>query len=77
MLQFLKLLSYQEVFMFWSILTVGCYTISSLGDKFISAKLKYKANEFAFFVALATSVWLGIMLMFSRIPNAAVGFICT
>ncbi len=63
--------------MFWSILTVGCYTISSLGDKFISAKLKYKANEFAFFVALGTSVWLGIMLMFSRIPNAAVGFICT
>lgn len=50
--------------MFWSILTVGCYTISSLGDKFISAKLKYKANEFAFFVALATSVWLGIMLIF-------------
>lgn len=51
--------------MIWSLLTVGCYTISSLGDKYISFKLKYKANEFAFFVATATSVWLGIMLLFS------------
>lgn len=50
--------------MFWSLLTVGCYTISSLGDKYISVKLKYKASEFTFFVAVATLGWLGMIIIF-------------
>lgn len=42
------------------LLTVVCYTISSLGDKYISAKLKCSPAEFAFVVSFATMVWIGV-----------------
>jgi len=50
--------------MLWSILTVFSYTLSSLGDKFISAKLKCKPSEFAFIVSAATTFWLAILIPF-------------
>lgn len=51
--------------MIWIVLTVICYTLSSLGDKFIADKLKCKRTEFTFIVSATTSFWLGIILMFS------------
>lgn len=42
------------------LLTVVCYTISSLGDKYISSRLKCSPAEFAFIVSFATMVWIGI-----------------
>lgn len=46
-------------------LTVACYTASSLGDKYISAKLKCTPAEFAFIVSFATTVWIGAAIPFS------------
>ena len=40
------------------ILTVACYTLSSLGDKQISQKLKCSPAEFAFIVSAASMMWL-------------------
>ncbi len=51
--------------MIWSLLTVGCYSISSLGDKFISAKMKCKPSEFTFIVSICTALWMGIMQLFT------------
>ena len=51
--------------MFWSVATVFCYSASSLGDKFISAKLKCAAPEFSFLVGLSTAVFLALLLPFS------------
>lgn len=45
-------------------LTVACYTISSLGDKYISSKLKCTPAEFAFIVSFATMVWIGVTIPF-------------
>ena len=39
--------------MVFSLLTVVFYTASSLGDKYISAKLACSAQEFSFLVALS------------------------
>lgn len=46
-------------------LTVACYTISSLGDKHISSKLNCNPAEFAFIVSFATAVWIGVTILFS------------
>lgn len=46
------------------LLTVACYTISSLGDKYISAKLKSTPPEFAFIVAFSTMIWIGAAIPF-------------
>ena len=51
--------------MYYVILTVICYTISSLGDKYISAKLKCTPAEFAFIVSFATMIWLGVTIPFT------------
>lgn len=48
--------------MFGVLLAVACYTISSLGDKYISSKLKCSPAEFAFIVSFATMLWIGITL---------------
>ena len=50
--------------MFWSVATVLCYTASSLGDKFISAKLRCSSAEFAFLVGLSTAVFLALVVPF-------------
>ncbi|BBF44890.1 hypothetical protein lbkm_3629 [Lachnospiraceae bacterium KM106-2] len=47
--------------MFWSLLTVCCYTISSLGDQYISSRMKCTPSEFSFFVSVTTAFWLGIL----------------
>ena len=49
---------------FWSVATVLCYTASSLGDKFISAKLRCNSAEFAFLVGLSTAVFLALIVPF-------------
>ena len=46
------------------LLTVVCYTVSSLGDKHISSKLQCSPAEFAFIVSFATMVWIGITIPF-------------
>lgn len=50
--------------MAYVLLTVACYTISSLGDKHISSRLKCSPAEFAFIVSSATMVWIGITIPF-------------
>ena len=51
--------------MVFSLLTVVFYTASSLGDKYISAKLACSAQEFSFLVALSTSFFLALVLPFT------------
>lgn len=46
------------------LITVACYTISSLGDKYISSKLKCSPAEFSFIVSFATMIWIGITFPF-------------
>ena len=50
--------------MLFSLLTVVFYAASSLGDKFISAKLDCNAREFSFLVSAATALFLALMLPF-------------
>lgn len=50
--------------MIFSLLTVLFFTASSLGDKFISAKLQCNAREFTFLVSASTAIFLGIILPF-------------
>ena len=50
--------------MLFSLLTVLFYSASSLGDKFISAKLDCNAREFSLLVSLSTAVFLALMLPF-------------
>lgn len=50
--------------MLCSLLTVVFYAASSLGDKFISAKLDCNAREFSFLVSAATALFLALMLPF-------------
>ncbi len=47
-----------------SVATVLFFAASSLGDKFISAKLKCTAAEFSFLVALSTAFFLALLLPF-------------
>ena len=47
---------------FWSLATVIFYSASSLGDKYISAKLRCNVFEFSFLVGLATAVFLALLL---------------
>lgn len=51
--------------MVFSLLTVVFYAASSLGDKYISAKLACSAQEFSFLVALSTSFFLALVLPFT------------
>ena len=51
--------------MVFSLLTVVFYTASSLGDKYISAKLACSAQEFSFLVALSTAFFLTLVLPFT------------
>lgn len=51
--------------MVFSLLTVVFYTASSLGDKYISAKLACSAQEFPFLVALSTAFFLALVLPFT------------
>ncbi len=51
--------------MYYVMLTVVCYTISSLGDKYISSKLKCTPPEFAFIVSFATMIWIGVLIPFT------------
>ena len=51
--------------MVFSLLTVVFYTASSLGDKYISAKLQCSAQEFSFLVALSTAFFLALVLPFT------------
>lgn len=50
--------------MIWSVATVLFFAASSLGDKFISAKLRCTAAEFSFLVALSTAFFLVLLLPF-------------
>lgn len=50
--------------MLFSLLTVAFYAASSLGDKFISAKLQCNAKEFSFLVSFATAFFLALILPF-------------
>lgn len=47
------------------LLTVAFYTISSLGDKYISHSLKTTPGEFTFIVSFFTAIWLGITIPFA------------
>ena len=47
-----------------SVATVLFFAASSLGDKFISAKLRCTAAEFSFLVALSTAFFLALLLPF-------------
>ena len=49
----------------FSLLTVAFYAASSLGDKFIAARLQCNAREFSFLVALSTAAFLALMLPFA------------
>lgn len=51
--------------MVFSLLTVVFYAASSLGDKYISAKLACSAQEFSFLVALSTAFFLALVLPFT------------
>lgn len=51
--------------MVFSLLTVVFYTASSLGDKYISAKLACSAQEFSFLVALSTAFFPTLVLPFT------------
>lgn len=51
--------------MYYVMLTVACYTISSLGDKYISSKLKCTPSQFAFIVSFATMIWIGVLIPFT------------
>ncbi len=51
--------------MFWVLLTVICYSISSLGDKYISVNLKCTTGEFSFIVSIATAFWITLLLPFT------------
>lgn len=51
--------------MVFSLLTVVFYAASSLGEKYISAKLACSAQEFSFLVALSTSFFLALVLPFT------------
>lgn len=51
--------------MVFSLLTVVFYAASSLGDKYISAKLACNAQEFSFLVALSTAFFLALVLPFT------------
>lgn len=51
--------------MVFSLLTVVFYAASSLGDKYISAKLACSAREFSFLVALSTAFFLALVLPFT------------
>lgn len=51
--------------MVFSLLTLVFYTASSLGDKYISAKLACSAQEFSFLVALSTAFFLALVLPFT------------
>ncbi|HIZ24758.1 MAG TPA: hypothetical protein H9812_04710 [Candidatus Gallimonas intestinigallinarum] len=51
--------------MVFSLLTVVFYAASSLGDKYISAKLACSAQEFSFLVALSTAFSLALVLPFT------------
>lgn len=46
------------------LLVVGCYTITSLSDKYAVAKLKLNGNELTFLMAAATSVFMLFYLPF-------------
>lgn len=48
--------------MLFSLLTTLFYTASSMGDKYISAKLQCRAQEFSFLVAAASAVFLSLLL---------------
>lgn len=50
--------------MLYSLLTVIFYAASSLGDKFISAKLKCGKQEFSLLVAASTALFLALTLPF-------------
>ena len=50
--------------MFWAGATEVFCPASSLGDKFISAKLRCTAAEFSFLVALSTAFFLALLLPF-------------
>ena len=50
--------------MLFSLLTVAFYAASSLGDKFIAAKLQCNAKEFSFLVSVATAFFLALVLPF-------------
>lgn len=50
--------------MLFSLLTVAFYAASSLGDKFIAAKLQCNAKEFSFLVSVATTFFLALVLPF-------------
>lgn len=50
--------------MLFSLLTVVFYVTSSIGDKFISAKLKFNSHEFSFLVSAATAFFLALLLPF-------------
>lgn len=50
--------------MLFSFLTVLFYSASSLGDKFISAKLNCSVREFSLLVSLATAFFLALLLPF-------------
>lgn len=50
--------------MIFSLLTVAFYTASSLGDKFISAKIGCNEREFSFLVSASTALFLAIFLPF-------------
>lgn len=51
--------------MVFSLLTVVFYAASSLGDKYISAKLACSAQEFSFLMALSTAFFLALVLPFT------------
>ena len=51
--------------MVFSLPTVVFYAASSLGDKYISAKLACNAQEFSFLVALSTAFFLALVLPFT------------
>lgn len=51
--------------MVFFLLTVVFYAASSLGDKYISAKLACSAREFSFLVALSTAFFLALVLPFT------------
>ena len=58
--------------MLFSFLTVLFYSASSLGDKFISAKLNCCAREFSLLVSLATAFFSAVAFKLSRIIPSGV-----
>ena len=59
-----KMVGYSTILM---LAVTGCYTITSLSDKYAAAKARFSGNEFTFLMCSSMSVFLFLTLPFQKI----------